>query len=53
MGKFPLNPKKEGIIGAFDVFVQLDNISVVAGEEFGDGVDEVNLIRAADEQNAG
>ena len=53
MGKFPLNPKKEGIIGAFDVFVQLDNVSVVAGEEFGDGVDEANLIRAADQKDGG
>ena len=49
VGKFPLNPKKEGIVGAFDVFVELDDVSVVAGEEFGDGVDEANLIRAADQ----
>ena len=53
LGKFPLNPKKEGIIGAFDVFVELDDVSVVAGEEFGDGVDEANLVRAADQEDGG
>lgn len=42
MGKFPFNPKKEGIIGAFDVFVQLDDVSVMAGEEFGDGVGQLD-----------
>ena len=53
MGKFPLNPKKEGIVGAFDVFVQLDDVSLVAGEEFRDGVDETNLVRAADQEDGG
>ena len=53
LGKFPFNPKKESIIGAFDVFVQLDDVSVVEGEEFGDGVDEANLIRAADQKGGG
>ena len=52
-GKFPFNSKKERIIGALDVFVKLNDVSVVAEEEFGDGVDEANLIRATDKGNGG
>ena len=35
------------------MFVQLDDVSVVVGEEFGDDVDEANLIRAADQEDGG
>ena len=35
------------------MFVELDDVSVVVGEELGDGVDEADLIRAADQENGG
>jgi hypothetical protein len=51
--KFPFNPKKETIVGSLDMFIELYDISVMAGYKFGNGVDEPNLIRAADQEDGG
>tara|TARA_X000000950_G_C13750338_1_gene592336 strand:+ start:489 stop:650 length:162 start_codon:yes stop_codon:yes gene_type:complete len=51
--KFPFNPKKETIVGPLDMFIELYDIAVMARKKFGNGMNELNLIRAADQQDCG
>ena len=51
--KFPFNPKKETIVGPLVMFIELYDNAVMARKKFGNGVDELNLIRTADQQDVG
>jgi hypothetical protein len=51
--KFPFYPKKEAIVGSLDMFIELYDISIMARKKFGNGVDEPDLIRAADQKDGG